>query len=159
MAAILGGLFYCSFAQGSIELIFEKKNVMLQRRKWILVLAAVVNIVSVAKAADDANSQSLGVGFTLDYFSKYVWRGQNVTNGHVFQPAVSIGKWDFIGSVWGNMDWTSANDHSGEFTELDYSLDYSSRIPNLDILGFSVGAVRYEFPGHLSGLQQRCMSD
>ena len=40
MAAILGGLFYCSFAQSSIELVFEKENTMLQWSKWILVLAA-----------------------------------------------------------------------------------------------------------------------
>lgn len=117
---------------------------MRKNRRWILAAALMVSMADLAARAEDSNS--VGIGLSADYFSKYVWRGQNVTNSHVFQPVVSISKLGFTGSVWGNMDWTSANNHSGEFTEFDYSLDYSSVVPNLDILGFSVGAVHYEFP-------------
>jgi len=111
----------------------------------ILLSVAVLLIAANVCLAEQA--EPLKVSFTADYFSKYIWRGQNLTNGNVFQPNVSISRWGFTGSIWGSMDWTSANDHSGEFTEFDYSLDYTAAIPWIKGINFSVGTVHYEFPG------------
>ncbi len=82
-----------------------------------------------------------------DFFTKYIWRGQNLTNGAVWQPYVAISKSGFTGSVWGNLDMTKTNNHAGEFTEFDYSLDYSGNMPNISWLNYSAGVIHYEFPG------------
>jgi len=81
-----------------------------------------------------------------DYFSEYIWRGQSINNESVFQPSISLSKWGFTGSIWGNLDLTNKNDNSGEFSELDYSLDYSAAVPGFDWLNFSLGTIHYEFP-------------
>ena len=90
---------------------------------------------------------------TADYFVKYIWRGQNLNDDPVFQPGFSATYWGFTAGIWGNLDTTdihrdefSGQDNNGEFTEVDYYADYSGSIPGLDILGFSVGAIYYDFP-------------
>jgi hypothetical protein len=117
-----------------------------QRCKWILVLAAMAVTASVAKCADDANSQPLGFGFTLDYFTKYIWRGQNLNDKSVFQPSIYLSQYGFTGSIWGSHDWTSANDNAGNFTEFDYTLDYTNAIPGIDGVSWSGGVIHYTFP-------------
>jgi len=119
---------------------------MFQRCKWILVVVTMVAACVSAKAADDANSQPLGMGVTFDYFSKYIWRGQNLNDKSVFQPSIYLSKYGFTGSIWGNQDWTSANDNGGNFTEFDYSLDYTNTIPGIDWLSGSAGVIYYTFP-------------
>ena len=49
------------------------------------VVVALLGATAVAFAEDD-----LSVGVTADFFSKYVWRGQKVTDDGVFQPGVSV---------------------------------------------------------------------
>ena len=107
-------------------------------------LAILSGLCSPLLAANDSNSMELSV--TADYFTKYIWRGQNINNGSVFQPSISIAKYGFTASVWGSLDLTTKNQHSGEFTEFDYSIDYSASIPDFNIVGFSVGALYYDFP-------------
>jgi hypothetical protein len=89
-----------------------------------------------------------GVGFevTADYFSKYIWRGQNVVDESVFQPSVSASYRGLTASIWGNLELTSVNGNRGEFTEVDYSLDYSGQLPCIEWLGYSVGLIYYDFP-------------
>jgi hypothetical protein len=97
-------------------------------------------------------SESEKVGLTLasDFQSKYIWRGQNVSDKSVFQPSVSLSKWGFTGSVWGNLDMTNkshtAPDNAGEFSEFDYTLDYTNTVPDVNWLNFSVGTIYYRFP-------------
>lgn len=83
---------------------------------------------------------------TADYFGKYVWRGQNLSDDPVFQPGVSISAGGFTAGWWGSMDTTKINGNSGEFTEYDYSLDYSGDVPLIDGVGYSVGVINYYFP-------------
>jgi hypothetical protein len=109
-------------------------------------LAAVITACSLAKAADDANSQQLGVGISADYFSKYIWRGQNLNNESVFQPSIYLSKYGFTASIWGNMDMTNNLDNAGNFTEFDTSLDYTTAMPGIDFLDLSVGGIYYDFP-------------
>ena len=83
--------------------------------------------------------------FTADYFDKYVWRGQNLTDEPAFQPGLSASYGGLTVSVWGSMDTTNINGNSGDFSEIDYSLDYSGDL--FEGVGYSVGAVYYDFPG------------
>jgi len=99
-----------------------------------------------------AAAQEQTVKFTLsaDYYSKYIWRGQNIDDKSVFQPAISVSAYGFTGSIWGNLDLTNrsktAPDNAGEFSEFDYTLDYSGSVPGVDWLAFSVGTIYYRFP-------------
>lgn len=102
-------------------------------------IVALLGVNSVVLAESDVS-----VGVTADFNSKYVWRGINVVDDWVFQPGVSVGYMGFTGGIWGNLDLTDENGNSGEFTEVDYTLDYSGQIT--DMIGFSVGAIYYDFP-------------
>jgi hypothetical protein len=113
-------------------------------------LCAAIVVLGLHTAGLAEGDVTVGVG--ADFFSKYVWRGQNLVDGWVFQPSVSAGYKGLTGSIWGNLDLTDENDSSGEFTEVDYSLDYSGSVPGVDVLGYSIGAIYYDFPGSdLSG--------
>jgi len=83
---------------------------------------------------------------TADLYGKYIWRGQNLNNGTVFQPSVSLGLYGFTGTVWGSLDLTDENGHRGELTEVDVSLDYSTEIPDLKLVEVSAGAIHYQYP-------------
>lgn len=95
--------------------------------------------------AGDENpfSASASVG----YFSKYIWRGQNVNDTSVMQTNASGSAYGFTGSIWSNIDLTntsqSAPDNAGEFSEIDYLLDYSKSVGKV---GFSLGVIHYLFP-------------
>lgn len=91
-------------------------------------------------------AEKITFGLSTDYYSKYIWRGQNIDDRSVLQPSVSVSTYGFTGSIWGNLDLTNQNDTSGEFSEFDFSLDYSGTIPGIDWLGFSVGTIYYRFP-------------
>lgn len=89
-----------------------------------------------------------GVDFelTADFFNKYVWRGQNLVDDWVFQPGVSATYGGLTASFWGNLDLTDENHSNGEFSEIDLTLDYSGQLPGIDILGYSIGTINYDFP-------------
>ncbi len=84
---------------------------------------------------------------TADYFGKYIWRGQNLSDDPVFQPSLNISYGNLTASIWGNLDTTNINDRSSDFSELDYSLDYSGDLPGFKGIGYSVGLIYYDFPG------------
>ena len=86
------------------------------------------------------------VGFSLDYFGKYVWRGQNLTDEPVLQPGASVGLGNLSLGIWGNLETTNVNNEKNAFTEVDYTLDYSDSVPGVDGLGYSVGLISYDFP-------------
>lgn len=94
--------------------------------------------------------EKIKFGLSTDYYSKYVWRGQNIDNKSVLQPAVSASAYGFTGSIWGNIDLTNksqtAPDNAWEFSEFDYTLDYSGKIPDVNWLSFLVGTIYYRFP-------------
>jgi hypothetical protein len=83
---------------------------------------------------------------TADYFGKYIWRGQDLDNEPVFQPGLSAAFGPLSVSIWGSLELTDKTSHEGDFTEVDYSLDYSGEVPGIDLLGFSVGVIYYDFP-------------
>ncbi len=103
-----------------------------------------------AGAEEQAKEKVVKFGISADYYTKYIWRGQNIDDKSVFQPAVSVSAYGFTGSIWGNMDMTNksltAPDNAGEFSEFDFTLDYSGTMPDANWLGFSVGTIYYRFP-------------
>ena len=84
---------------------------------------------------------------TADFFSKYILRGQNLDDDPVFQPGLSVSYKGLTAAIWGNLELTNINGNSGDFSELDYSLDYSGVLPGMERIGYSVGVIYYDFPG------------
>ena len=103
-------------------------------------------IVLVCNSSLSLATERIEFEVTADYFSKYVWRGQNLDDESVFQPGFSASCMGFTASIWGSLEVTSANGNSGEFTEVDYSVDYSGNFPGIEGLGYSVGMIYYAFP-------------
>lgn len=116
----------------------------------LMVLAFVLE----AAGAEEPNEQVVKFGLALDYFSKYIWRGQNVDDKSVLQPTVSASAYGFTGSIWGNLDLTNksktAPDNAWEFSEFDWTLDYTAAVPDVNWLNFSVGTIYYRFPNQPS---------
>jgi len=88
-------------------------------------------------------------GVDLPINSTYMWRGLELNEDPVFQPAVWAGFRGFSLTVWGNMEMTNAyNGHgedgdSGDFTEIDYILAYAG---SLHKLNYSLGYIYYDYP-------------
>jgi len=101
-------------------------------------------------AQEQAEEQVVNFGITMDYYSKYIWQGQNINNESVLQPTISASAYGFTGSIWGNIDLTNKSktspDNAWEFSEFDYTLDYTAAIPGIDWLTGSVGVIYYRFP-------------
>ncbi len=112
-------------------------------RKSKVVLMVAVAVLGMTGASWAEGDVSFEV--TTDFFSKYVWRGQNVTDDWVFQPGVSATYKGLTGGFWGSLDLTDENDESGEFIEYDWYADYSGQINKT--VGYSVGGIYYYFPG------------
>ena len=77
--------------------------------------------------------------------SKYVWRGLEVNEDPVLQPALTVTYGGFSFNIWGNMDLTDFGEdecvytsdcesRAGQFTEIDLTLDYSRSFDKLNIL-------------------------
>jgi hypothetical protein len=81
-----------------------------------------------------------------EYVSKYIWRGQNAVDDPVFQPSISVSYKDLTATVWGNLELTTINGNNGEFSELDYTIDYSGKLSGSERIVYSIGAIFYDFP-------------
>jgi hypothetical protein len=96
--------------------------------------------------APAATADKLGFAIGSDFFTKYVWRGQVISNGGVFQPSVTATYGHWTANVWGNVDMTNYRGQRGEFTEYDLTLDYSNKLSEDSKIGYSIGTIHYHFP-------------
>jgi uncharacterized protein (TIGR02001 family) len=115
------------------------------KKSKILILIVLIALMSgnCAKSAE----KEVFYDFTTGFFSKYIWRGQNLNDDPVFQPKISANYENFTVGIWGNLDLTNINDKSGDFLEIDYYLDYSNELPGFKGVGYSLGFIYYDFPG------------
>ena len=114
---------------------------MVKKISIIIGFSILLTFVSPIVEADDFDFK-----VTADYFTKYIWRGQNVSDRSVFQPTISLYRNGFTGSFWGNMDLTGQNEHRWEFIELNFVLDYTASLPDMNGVNFSFGTIHYQFP-------------
>jgi hypothetical protein len=131
-------------------MLFDSKALDRKEEKLIRVLRLRFFIISLfLLIATDGALRAGEVGFNIsaDFYGKYIWRGQNLSDDPVFEPSISASYQGLTASVWGNMDLTNINGNSGDFSELDYSLDYSGAMPGIEGLGYSIGVIYYDFPG------------
>ncbi len=118
-----------------------EKGKMIKRSLKIIGLSLLAASFSPAANADELEFKA-----TAEYLTKYIWRGQNVSDRSVFQPTVSLYRDGLTGSFWGNMDLTGQNKHRMEFIELNFVLDYTASLPDMNGVNFSIGTIHYQFP-------------
>ncbi len=114
----------------------------MKNAKKLMAMVCVLALCETAALAQD----EIAIDVTADYFGKYLWRGQNLVDDNVFQPGVSVGWGNMTVGIWGSMELTDFSDHRHEFTEFDYSFDYSADVPGMEGVGYSVGLIYYDFP-------------
>lgn len=112
--------------------------------KHLIVIGLIMSLFGGAEASAEG-----GIDFevTADFFGKYIWRGQDLNDDPVFQPGLTANYGGLSAAIWGNLELTNINGNSGDFSEIDYSLDYSSAVPGMRGIGYSIGAIYYDFPG------------
>ena len=122
----------------------------MEKVKSLITICAVGIIVFAILPEVSAQEKEWSVTFETPVNSKYIWRGVNLVDDFVFQPSVSISRGGFSFSAWGSMEMTDINDYSGEygnasmeFTEIDYTVDYSF---STDFINCSLGLINYQFP-------------
>ena len=95
--------------------------------------------------------------------SKYIWRGQRLTNDWSFQPSGTFSLGGFSVNVWGTMDLAAVNEGDalfirenpeassglnndglqGKFSEIDYTFSYNTAMEGVDL---DFGTIVYTFP-------------
>lgn len=100
--------------------------------------------------------------------SKYIWRGQRLTNDWSLQPSGTFSIGGFSANIWGNLDLTAVNEGDslllpqnpaappgasglqGKFSEIDYTLSYTQALGKAVTL--DVGSIIYTFPDRSASL-------
>lgn len=114
--------------------------------KNLLVFAIMLALVSTSSAAfAGVLIEKVDFNVGTDVYSKYIWRGQNLTDNWVIQPAASATyKW-FTGGILASYD-----SDEGEWTELDFTIDATTDLgfinESLEKLSASLGYTYYTFP-------------
>lgn len=98
--------------------------------------------------------------------SKYIWRGQRLTNDWSLQPSVTLGIGEFSFNVWGSLDLTAVNEGDalflpenpltpgksglkGKFSEVDYTFSFARSFEEVSL---DVGTIFYTFPERSASL-------
>jgi hypothetical protein len=107
-----------------------------------LALAAALTFTPSARAEDVA-----GKGyFSAAVASRYVWRGQTLSQGIVVQPTVGVTLGGFSANLWSNVDLDNdeEDDDGVVMNETDLTLSYSMPIGPVSLTG---GFIHYDFDG------------
>ena len=100
--------------------------------------------------------------------SKYIWRGQRLTNDWGLQPSATLGIKGFSFNAWENIDLTAVNEgdglflsenplapageHNGlqgKFSEVDYTFSFARSFEQISI---DLGTIFYTFPERSASL-------
>jgi hypothetical protein len=84
----------------------------------LLVIIATAGVLDGAAAA----SETLAVSTSVDFYSRYVWRGIDIANTPSIQPALSVAYRGFEFGAWGA--YTLSN-QSSDSDEIDFWLSYA----------------------------------
>lgn len=112
-------------------------------RRRAAVWAAATALAALAAGAEEPEAKPWSASIEATAAARYVWRGLELTDEPVLQPAATFAWRGLALNVWGNMDLTDANGNDGEFNELDLTAEYSG---SWGRVGYSLGAIRYHFP-------------
>ena len=123
----------------------------MSNRKGMWRITGIAVLVACVWATDALSQQArratLGGGADLSIVSQYIWRGVIYNDDFALQPDVYLTYGNFRALVWGSLDMTDREeigiDASGDFSEIDYILQY--KIPSR-LLDLSFGYSFYTYP-------------
>ena len=101
-------------------------------KNLVIAMVIVLGLVGTVSAQDKLEATT-----QMDFFSKYIWRGQNFTDGPVSQPSVNLSYKRFTLSVWGNLELDNVNNSRWDITETDITLDYTNYLLGHDVIEYS----------------------
>lgn len=110
-----------------------------------------IAVVAVAMPIAVQATSELPIDISLDnsFYSKYVWRGVNLSNGGVYQPSLTVGFQGLELNIWGSYEFTdnvlypSGSNGKNRFTEWDTTVSYSGESA---FGSWTIGAVQYAYP-------------
>lgn len=106
---------------------------------FVLMLGAVS-----AHSEAEATAGSVSTKLDVAYVSKYVWRGLVPNPDSSLQPSLTFAHDGGVSlNIWGSADLTDVNDERSRLTEIDYTLDFATRLAGK---GLNVGLIHYTFP-------------
>ncbi|UCF38571.1 MAG: hypothetical protein JSU96_06945 [Acidobacteriota bacterium] len=127
-------------------------------------LAIALTTIGYAQDTEDEYS----FDFSAAPVSRYLWRGQRLTDGWSLQTAGTLGFKGFSFNVWGNLDLEAVNEGDtllvssnpeagageynglqGKFSEVDFTAGYSHAFRDITI---DVGTIIYSFPERSASL-------
>jgi hypothetical protein len=142
---------------------------MLKKLKLYLMSSSLIlGSLSIAPAAL-AQDSIYSFGGDAAFVSKYIWRGQRLTNDWSLQPAATVGIGNFSFNAWASMDLAAVNEGdllpipenpnappganglNGKLSEIDYTFSYSHSLESVSIDG---GLIFYTFPDRSASLPQ-----
>ena len=147
----------------------------MERRKWYHTVIAIgtLSLMSVTAWAQSGSGQDsefpLSFSGDLAPVSKYIWRGQRLTDGWSLQPSGTLSLGNLSLNVWGNMDLAAVNEGDslflsvnpdapsgasnnglqGQLSEIDYTFSYTVDLKNA---GLDFGTIFYTFPNRAASL-------
>jgi hypothetical protein len=135
-------------------LLLNMEKAMRTTRTAKMMMYAMVCVLGLASAAMAADEPALSVDVSAAFMSKYIWRGQLLSDDYAFQPSVGVSYGGLSASLWGNMDLTDYRKFhglgeqadAGEFSEYDWTIGYGDKLPGVDFLSYSIGVIYYYFP-------------
>ncbi|GJM43635.1 MAG: hypothetical protein DHS20C21_04770 [Gemmatimonadota bacterium] len=99
-------------------------------------------LMTTASAAHGTHPLSVSVGVESD--TRYVWRGQTLSDDVVTQPSATVSAFAVSGNLWGNVALGEGVEGSFDLDEVDFTLSYDRRLGPVDV---TVGWIEYVFPG------------
>ncbi|MFP4473642.1 MAG: hypothetical protein ACLFPX_07265 [Candidatus Omnitrophota bacterium] len=90
----------------------------------------------------------VSVSATMDYYSKYVWRGMLLDDDNVLQPGLEVSVGGLTAGFWASWDIESEDGLNSDEVDgyLDYTFDLGALGNGLEMVSMSVGHTWYTFP-------------
>jgi hypothetical protein len=121
--------------------------------RTIIMNAAVTLALTLAPLTTHA-ADTVGKGtFSTAFASRYVWRGQTLSEGFVAQPTVAMTLGGFSANLWSNIDLDNdeADDDGIVMNETDLTLNYTMPVGPVSLTG---GFIHYDFEGDAGDTQE-----
>lgn len=140
----------------------------ISRRVPKLLLATLLTVTAPSALAEETETPELSASGELTVASKYIWRGQRLTNDWSLQPSGTLSLGGFSFNAWGTLDLTAVNEGDslpiavnpeagpgnnnglrGKFSEIDLTASFAHSIKDVDI---EAGVIFYSFPERSASL-------
>jgi uncharacterized protein (TIGR02001 family) len=117
-----------------------------------LTLVTMVALGAGSLQAQDQNQKNWSISIDDNFTSKYIWRGQNLSNTPSMQPGVTFSYKGLSLSSWSNFAHTAFGDSDvlgNHWTEHDFTADYG--FSPSEKVSLNVGYINYAFPNFTEG--------